>query len=137
MKRVQTERENNISDSNQPITGAEIEDSRSVWYILLLGLAPLFMLIIIGGIVCALITLDRHLISVTAFVLQQGIFIAILIIGMACAITAYALSLRRAYRKIGMWRQNGLKRQATLGQLLLVLVASMMILPVILALFLH
>ncbi|HXX79609.1 MAG TPA: hypothetical protein VEI53_14025 [Ktedonobacteraceae bacterium] len=108
-----------------------------MWYIVLLALAPLYLLIIIGVLAFALVMLDRHFILVTNFVLQQDIFIAILIIGIACAIIAYSLSVMHALRKIGMWRQNGLRRQATLGQLLLVMVASIMLFPIILALFIH
>ncbi len=137
MKRIQTECENKISGSNEPLTSAENEDGRSIWYIVLLALAPLYLLLIIGIIVFALIMLDRHFILLTNFVLQQGIFIAILTIGMAAAITAYALSIIHAERKIGMWQQNGLSRQANIGQLLLVIAASMMILLIILALFIH
>jgi len=137
MKRIQTERENNIADSNEPLPGAENEGSSGILSIVLLSLAPLYLLLIIGVLIFSFVMLDRHFILLTHFVLQQGIFIAILIIGMAVAIIAYALSVRHVHRTIHTWRQNGLKRQAAIGQLLLVLVASIMILPIILALFLH
>src|SRR5574340_703107 len=137
MKRILTGCENKISASKQTITGAENTGSRSLWYIVLLALAPLYLLVIIGVITFALVMLDRHFILLTNFVLQQVIFIAILIIGIAAAIIAYSLSIMYAQRKIGMWRQNGLRRQAIIGQLLLVIVACMMILPIILALFIH
>ncbi len=137
MKHIQTKYENQISDSKKPVAGAGYQDSRSLWYIILLALAPLYLLVIIGVITCAFVMLDRHFILLTNFVLQQVIFIAILIIGIAAAIIAYSLSIMYAQRKIGMWRQNGLRRQAFIGQLLLVIVACMMILPIILALFIH
>ncbi len=89
------------------------------------------------AIALGLIMLHRHSILLTNFVLQQTIFIAILIVGMAAAIIFYALSVKRALRNIGMWRQNGQIKQANEGLLVLAIVASIMILPIILALFLH
>jgi hypothetical protein len=137
MKRIKSEHENKISNSTLPLTDTKDEGRRSIWYILLLTLAPLYLLVIIGAIVFVLIMLDRHFITLTNFILQQIIFIAIIIIGMAIAIIAYSLSVIHAHRKIGMWRQNGHKMQANVGLLVLAIVASMMILPIILALFFH
>ena len=120
-----------------PITGTNDEDKSSLGYILMLTLAPLYFVVIIGAIVFALIMLDRHFIGLTNFMLQQYIFIGILIIGMIVAIIVYSVSVMNAQRKIGMLRQNGQRRQANLGQLLLVIVGCMMILPIILAVFIH
>jgi hypothetical protein len=137
MNRIQSEHENKISKTKVPITGRKNGDRSSVWYILLLALAPLYFLIVIGAIVLALIWLDRHFISVTNFILQQNIFIGIMIIGMIVAIIVYFLSVNHALRKIGMWRQNSHTKQANAGLLVLALVATIMILPIILALFFH
>ncbi len=137
MKRIQTKCENKISDLKEPVADAEYQDSRSLWYIILLALAPLYLLIIIGAITFALLMLDRHFILLTNYVLQQVFFIAILIIGISVAIIVYSLSIMFAQRKIGMWLQNGQRRQAIIGQLLLVIVATLLILPIILALFIH
>jgi len=137
MKRLQSEPENNTSNSTGSFTRAENEDRISIWYILLLTLAPLYLLVLVGAIVFVLILLDRHFISLTNFVLQQYIFIAIMIMGMAVAIIVYTLSINHAFRKIGMWRQNSHAKQANLGLLVLAIVASIMILPIILALFIH
>ncbi|MGZ3608656.1 MAG: hypothetical protein ACXVBU_01175, partial [Ktedonobacteraceae bacterium] len=70
-------------------------------------------------------------------VLQLVIFIVILIVGMTVAIIVYSLAVMQALRKIGMWRQNGQIKQANEGLLVLTIVASIMILPIILALFFH
>ncbi len=137
MKRVQTSCESKILDSKESLAGSVNEGSRGIWYTVLLTLAPLYLLIIVGALIFALVTLDRHFIFLSNFVLQQAIFIAILIVGIACAIIAYALSVMYVHRKIGMWRQNGLRRQAAIGQLVLVIVACLMILPIILAIFIH
>ena len=137
MKRIRLEHDNKISNTTTSITGTEDEDRSSIWHILVLTLAPLYLLLIIGGIVLGLIMLDRHSILLTNFVLQQAIFIVILIVGLTAAIIFYALSVKRALRNIGMWRQNGQIKQANEGLLVLAIVASIMILPIILALFFH
>ena len=137
MKRIRIEHENKLSNTTTSITGKDVDDRSSIWHILVLTLAPLFLLIIIGAIVLGLIMLDRHSILLTNFVLQQDIMIGILIIGMTVAIIVYALSVMNALRKIGMWRQNGQIKQANEGLLVLAVVASIMILPLILALFFH
>ena len=131
------ELENKKSNTTVPITGTKNEDRRSIWYILLISLAPLYLLAIIGAIVFALVMLDRHFISLTNFLLQQKILILIMIFGMAVAISSYAISIIYALRKIGMLRQSGQTRQANVGLVALTIVASIMILPVILALVFH
>ena len=134
---MRSEHENKISIITTSITGTEDDDSSSIWHILVLTLAPLYLLIIIGAIVLGLIMLDRHSILLTNFVLQQAIFIVILIVAMIVAIIVYSLTVMHALRKIGMWRQNGHIKQANEGLLVLAIVASIMILPIILALFFH
>jgi len=137
MKRIRLEHENKISDTTTSITGIEDENRSSIWQILVLTLAPLYLLIIIGAIVPGLIMLDRNFILLRNYVLQQIILIAILIVGMTAAIIVYSLTVMHVLRKIGMWRQNGHIKQANEGLLVLAIVASIMILPMILALFFH
>lgn len=126
-----------ISKTTIPITGTKKEDRRSLWYIILLALAPLYLLAIIGAIVLALIILIRHLINPTNFLIQQQFFAAVMFTGLAVGIIVYTLSVIYALRKIGTLRQNGYTRQANAGLVVLTIVASIMILPVILALFFH
>jgi len=56
---------------------------------------------------------------------------------MTAAIIVYSLTVMHALRKIELWRQNGHIKQANEGLLVLAIVASIMILPMILALFFH
>jgi hypothetical protein len=137
MKHIKSKHENQISKTTVPITVTKMEVSRSIWYILLLALAPLYLLVMIGAIILALVMLDRHFIGLTNFLLQQKIFILIMIFGMAIAIIIFSISVIYALRKIGLLRQNGHTRQANVGLMALAIVASLMILPVILALFFH
>ena len=99
MKRIRLEHENKISNITTSISGTEDEDRSSIWHILVLTLAPLYLLIIIGAIILGLIMLDRHSILLTNFVLQQAIFIVILIVGMAVAIIFYALAVMNRTQK--------------------------------------
>ena len=137
MKRIKSAHENKISTTTVPITGTKNEDRRSIWYILLLSLAPLYLLAIIGAIVLALVMLDRHFISLTNFLLQQKILILIMIFGMAVAIIIYSVSIIYVLRKIGVLRQNGQTRQANVGLIVLTIVALVMLFPIILVLFFH
>lgn len=137
MKRINSEHENQISKTTLPITVTINDERWSIWNILFIALAPLYLLVIIGAIVLALVMLDRHFIGLTNFLLQQKIFILIMILGVISAIIVYAISVRNALKKIGVLRQNGHTRQANVGLLVLAMVASIMILPVILALFFH
>ena len=126
-----------IPKTTIPITGTKKEVRRSIWYILLLTLAPLYLLAIIGAIVLALIILIRHLINPTNFLIQQQFFAAVMFTGLVIAIIVYSISVIYALRKIGTLRQRGYTRQANAGLVVLTIVASIMILPVILALFFH
>jgi len=137
MKRIKSEHENQISKTTVPITVTKNDDRWSIRYILLLTLAPLYLLAIIGGIVLALVMLSRYLISPSNYLLQQTIFILIMSSGVIIAIIVYIISVRHALKYVGMLRQNGYTRQANVGLIALAIVASILILPVILALFFH
>jgi uncharacterized membrane protein len=137
MKRMKSKLKNEISETIVPITGTKNGDRKSIWYILLVTLAPLYLLAIIGAGVFALVLLSRYLISPSNFLLQQKFFIIIMIIGIIVAIIVYAISVRHALVEIGKLRQHGQTMQAKIGLIALVIVASMMILPIILALFFH
>jgi|GEM_PF-3034727 len=137
MKRIKSEHENQISKTTVPITVTKNDDRWSIRYILLLTLAPLYLLAIIGGIVLALVMLSRYLISPSNYLLQQTIFILIMSSGVIIAIIVYVISVRHALRNVGMLRQNGYIRLANIGLIVLAIVASILILPVILALFFH
>ena len=137
MKRMKSEPENKISETSEPKTDMKNEDRRSIWYILLHTLAPLYLLATIGAILVALVTLSRYLVGTSDFFLQQKIYILIIIIGMIIALIVFTVSVINAHRKIGMLRQSGQIRQANVGLLVLTIVASIMLLPIILALFIH
>ena len=120
-----------------PLAHTHREEKRGIWQILLLALAPLYLLAIVGAIVLALVMLIRHLIDPTSFLLQQELFTTVMITGLAVAIIVYTIAVIYALKKIEAWRQSGHTTQANAGLLALTTVASMMILPAILALFFH
>jgi hypothetical protein len=137
MKRMKSKHKNDISETIVPITGTKNGDRKSIGYILWVTLAPLYLLALIGAGVFVLVLLSRQLIDPTNFLLQQKFFILTMIIGMIVAIIVYTISVRHALIEIGKLRQHGQSRQANVGLIALVIVASMMILPIILALFFH
>ncbi|SRR6266852_5492224 len=126
-----------IIAGDTPLANTNRKEIRGVWHILLLALAPLYLLAIIGAIVFALVVLIRHLIDPTNFLLQQQLFTIVMIIGLAIVIIVYTISVIYAFKKIESRRQSGQTTQANAGLLTLTIVASLMILPVILALFFH
>lgn len=137
MKPMKSMHKNEITETIVSNTGSKNGDRKSIWYILWVTLAPLYLLAIIGTGVIALVILSRQLIGPTNFLLQQKLFILILVVGMIVAIIVYTISVRHALVEIGKLRQQGETRQANIGLISLAIVASIMILPMILALFFH
>jgi len=127
----------NMMKAETPLVHTHREEKRGIWHILLLALAPLYLLAIIGAILFALVLLIRHLIDPTHFLLQQELFTTVMFTGLAIAIIVYTIAVIYAFKKIESKRQSGQTTQANAGLLALTIVASMMILPVILALFFH
>lgn len=106
-----------------------------VWHIILLGLAPLALLAAIVIVVVALVALIRLLVDPASFLLQQQLFLIVMITGLAVAISAYTITITRALRRIEMWRRDGNTTKATAGLVVVTIVAIVIILPVILTLF--
>ena len=125
------------SKAEMPITYTKWEGRRRSWQIILLSLAPLATLAVTGAVVLVLVTLVRRLIDPASFLLEQRIFIIVMIAGLAIAIIAYTIAVIFALKKIGTLRKSGHIAQANAGLITLTIVASLMILPVILALFFH
>jgi hypothetical protein len=125
------------SKAEMPITCTKWGDRRRLWQIIFLSLAPLAMLAVTGAVVLVLVTLVRRLIDPASFLLEQRIFIIVMIAGLAIAIIAYTIAVIFALKKIGTLRKSGHIAQANAGLITLTIVASLMILPVILALFFH
>lgn len=126
-----------ISQAGTPVTCTHQRDRSDVWHVILLGLAPLALLAVIGVAVLALVFLIRFLIDPASFFLQQQIFTIVMITGLGVAIIAYTVTITRALRQIETWRQSGQTTKATAGLVALAIVAFIVVLPVILALFFH
>ena len=126
-----------ISKTGTPITCAKQEDKTGIWSIIWPGLAPLAWLAIIGVSVMALLALIRHLMDPVNFLLQQQIFLMVMITGLTVAIIAYTVTMTRALRRIETWRRDGHTTKATAGLVVVTAVAIVIVLPVILTLFFH
>ena len=125
------------SKAEMPITCTKWGDRRRLWRIVLLSLAPLAVVAVTGAVVLGLVILVRHLVDPASFLLEQIIFTIVMVGGLAIAIIAYIKAVIYVLKKIGTWRQSGHVAQANAGLITLTIVASLMILPVILALFFH
>jgi hypothetical protein len=100
-------------------------------------MAPLVLLAAIGVTVIALVMLTRLLIDPASFLLQQRIFLIIMLTGLTVAFIAYTVTITRVLRQIETLRQSGQKTKATAGLVTITIVAIIIVLPVILALFFH
>ncbi len=126
-----------MSNAGTPTTCTKQEERTDIWSIIWLGLAPLFWLAIIGGAEVALLSLIRQSMNPSSFLLQQQIFLMVMISGLTAAIIAYTITMTRALRRIEMWRRDGHTTKATAGLVVVTAVAIIIVLPVILALFFH
>jgi hypothetical protein len=83
-----------------------------------------------------LIMLTRMLIDPARFfVVQQLIFAIVMIAGLALATFTYVVTVKHMLRQIETWRQSGHTAKVTAGLVALTIVAIIIILPILLALF--
>jgi hypothetical protein len=112
-------------------------DRRDIWHVVSPVLTLLVLLAVIGVAVMALVLLIRRLIDPASFLLQQQLFLLIMLTGLTAAIIAYTVTIARALKRIETWRRNGRTTKATAGLVVVIIIACVMVLPVILALFFH
>lgn len=125
------------SEEGTPISCTNQRERSSVWHVILLCLTPLALLAVIGVIVLTLVMLIRFLIDPARFVVQQLSFTIVMFGGLALAIIIYTMTIKRALRQIETWRQSGHTTEANAGLVALTIVAIIIVLPLILALFFH
>ena len=125
------------SKTGTPITHIKLGHSRDVWQVIWPALALLALLAVIGVAVMALIAPIRLLMDPARFLLQQQLFLIVMLAGLTAAIIAYTVIIARALRRIETWRRNGQTTKATAGLVVVIIIACVMVLPVILALFFH
>lgn len=124
------------SKGETPLPCADPGDRSRVWRIILQGLTLPALLAVIGVAVIVLIILTRMLIDPSRFfVVQQLIFAIVMIAGLALAIFTSIVTVKHALRRIETWRQSGHTTKVTAGLVALTLVAIIIVLPILLALF--
>jgi hypothetical protein len=124
------------SKGETPLPCADPGDRSRVWHIILQGLTLPALLAVIGVAVIVLIMLTRMLIDPARFfVVQQLIFAIVMIAGLALAIYTFIVTVKHALRRIETWRQSGHTTKVTAGLVALTLVAIIIVLPILLALF--
>jgi hypothetical protein len=112
-------------------------DRREVWHVISPVLTLLVLLAVIGVAVMALVLLIRRLIDPASFLLQQQLFLLVMLGGLTAAIIAYTVTIARALERIETWRRTDHTTKATAGLVVVFIIACVMVLPVILALFFH
>jgi hypothetical protein len=112
-------------------------DRRDVWHVISPVLTLLVLLAVIGVVVMALVLLIRRLIDPASFLLQQQLFLIVMLAGLTAAIITYTVTIARALKRIETWRRNGQTTKATAGLVVVIIIACVMVLPVTLALFFH
>jgi hypothetical protein len=112
-------------------------DRRDAWHVISPVLTLLVLLAVIGVTVMALVLLIRRLIDPASFLLQQQLFLLIMLTGLTAAIIAYTVTIARALKRIETWRRTGQTTKATAGLVVVIIIACVMVIPVILALFFH
>ncbi|HEX9133706.1 MAG TPA: hypothetical protein VF844_15550 [Ktedonobacteraceae bacterium] len=125
------------SKAGTPITSIKQGVGRDVWHVISPVLTLLVLLAAIGVAVMALVVLIRRSTDPASFLLQQQLFLIVLITGLTAAIIVYTVTISRALKRIETWRRNGHTTKATAGLVVVIIVASVIVLPLILALFFH
>jgi len=90
-------------------------DRRDVWHVISPVLTLLVLLAVIGVAVMALVLLIRRLIDPASFLLQQQLFLIVMLAGLTAAIIAYTVTIARALRRIETWQRTGHTTKATAG----------------------
>ena len=120
-----------------PLAGELGTQSRSVWPVIGRSLLPLAVMIVIGTVVVGLVLLVRLLVDpVRYFLLQQGLFVGIMISGLALVIITYIITTRRTLKRIAVWRERGQTAKVMAATVTLLVVAFVLVFPLLLALLL-
>ena len=125
------------SKTGTPITHIKLGHSNDVWQVIWPALALLALLAVIGVAVMALAAPIRLLMDPASFLLQQQLFLIVMLAGLTAAIIAYTVTIARTLKRIETWRRTGHTTKATAGLVVVIIIACVMVLPVILALFFH
>jgi hypothetical protein len=121
-----------------PLSGALGAESSNVWPGIGRGLLPLALMVVIGAIVVGLVLLVRLLVDpVRYFLLQDGLFVGIMISGLALVIITYIITTKRTLKRITVWRERGQTAKVIAAIVTLLLVAFILVLPLLLALLLR
>ncbi len=102
----------------------------------LIGLIPLFLLLVIVSVTFLLTAIARQLVASSGFFAQQQVALIVLIAGLVVALAVYIIAIVRTMRRLKAWQQRGASGQAHAALLALGFTALVVLLPVILAIVL-
>jgi hypothetical protein len=122
-----------LEETNAPVRSPA---QGSAWRGVLVGLIPLFLLLVVTIATLLVTTLVRVLTTSSGFFVEQRSAAISLIAGLVLATIVYASALVVTLRRIKGWQQNGAMTQARAALLALGVTAVIVALPVILAIVL-
>lgn len=120
------------SIESSPSGAAEREN---VWRGVLAGVLPLAPIAVIVVVALGLATLARQLTAGQGYSTQQLVSLLFVGLGLLGAAAAYVIFCRRALRQIRRWQEAGAAAQANGALCGLVVVALVVLLPLLLAIF--
>jgi hypothetical protein len=121
-------------DSAVSTQTSTLADSR--WRGLLIGLIPLWLLIVLVAITIALTALARQLFASSGFFAQQQASLILLIAGLLLGCAIYVVALWRTLYSMGIWEQEEKRVQASAALWAFGAAALIVVIPVLLAVLL-
>ncbi len=123
-------------ESTVPVHTSAAELTGSAWRGALIGLVPLWLLIVMVAATLLLTVLARQLAADAGFSVQQQAAVITLITGLMLAIAVLAVATWRVLRRVAIWQQGGATAQARATLWALGVTGLVIIGPVLLALLL-
>jgi len=121
------------SDSEVSAQAQPSTSENNTWRGLLIGFAPLVVLVILVVITLAVTALVRQIFAPSGyFVVQQAALIT-LVTGLVIALVIYVIAIVLALRRVAAWQRIGAKKSSTAALWSLAITAFIVLLPVILA----
>jgi len=119
--------------ANSEVPAQPSTSENNTWRGLLIGFAPLVVLVILVVITLAVTALVRQIFAPSGyFVVQQAALIA-LVTGLVIALVIYVVAIALALRRVAAWQRIGAKKSSIAALWSLAITAFVVLLPVLLA----
>ncbi len=125
------------SESGTSISNEKQERTSHIWHTAFIHLVRLAWLALTVIAIVLLTFLIRHLTASDGFFIEQQINVIAVIAGLVLIGIVYTVGIVRMLRKIRSWEREGKTTLANGGLLGLGITAILMVLPILLAFFIH